>query len=252
MLKLLMGVALAFLLRANAVVVVDVNPISVALNGGAIALSITWHKVDTQDFQFAFVLYPSGARSKALDSPTQAGSDVVSSVTFGSLSPGIYELGAIQLDSVPPGLGNGGGFTSPITVMGENSSVLNVSTNFSTAISTSSAQRELQTSGVPWSLTSDSASGSKITYTAVSSPPFGEPTSTQARPTATSNSASQSIGVVVAFMLIILVAISIFILRRRRKRTLLPTEPSKASPHPNTTSASDDVITRKGQPVGAD
>ncbi|KAK7027903.1 hypothetical protein VNI00_015119 [Paramarasmius palmivorus] len=87
----------------------------------------------------------------------------------------------------------------------------------------------------------------------MSRPPFGEPTSSEARPANVSNLASQNIGrivgpVVGVVVLIILVAVSIVILKRRRRGTLPPTEPPKVSPYPNTTSASNDVITGKEQP----
>ncbi|KAK7027896.1 hypothetical protein VNI00_015112 [Paramarasmius palmivorus] len=79
---------LAFLLRTNALTVMDVNPTTVSLGGGAIMLNITWRKWDAGDFQFAFVLNPSGTRSNLLQAPSQVGLDVVSRVTFGPLSPG--------------------------------------------------------------------------------------------------------------------------------------------------------------------
>ncbi|KAK7027898.1 hypothetical protein VNI00_015114 [Paramarasmius palmivorus] len=119
--------------------------------------------------------------------------------------------------------------------------------------------------------TSSSVSGVGTKPRNMSSPPIGEPTSSQAmytsfselsllmteynpRPANTSNSTSQNIGrivgpVVGVVVLIILVAVGIVILKRRRKRILLPMEPPKVSPYPNTTSASNGMGAGKGQPV---
>ncbi|KAK7019172.1 hypothetical protein VNI00_018166 [Paramarasmius palmivorus] len=207
-----------------ALVIENANPTRVVLSHGTITLRIRWHATDEEGFQFAFRLEPSGTRSgRPRSTPLVASFDsTISEVMFRGVSPGTYELHAIELfDSDSPGDGIDDG--TPISIQVKAETTVTETGPTITPITTS----DFTASTISPISSASPTSPSLVTVTIIST----ESTGLQAQ---SNHDVGRIAGSVVGAVLLVFTTISIIFYRRRKTRNSRTSkELPVISPYPN-------------------